>query len=134
MQTEKQRERLVELLNEATFGVNTQTLADHLKKETIERVADYLMSNNVVVLPLKVGSTIYRLDLINNKIIDWTIARIDIYEDEVVYCDDCFNVFTDEEFGVREGVFLTLEEAEKALNERMMEEKENEMCNAINKT
>lgn len=51
MQTEKQRERLVELLNEATFGVNTQTLADHLKKETIERVADYLMSNNVVVLP-----------------------------------------------------------------------------------
>ena len=51
MQTEKQRERLVELLNEATFGVNTQTLADHLKKETIERVADYLMSNNVLVLP-----------------------------------------------------------------------------------
>ena len=105
MQTEKQRERLVELLNEATFGVNAHTLADHLSKDTIERVADYLMSNNVVVLPLKVGSTIYRLDLINNKIIDWTIARIDIYEDEVVYCDDCFNVFTDEEFGVREGVF-----------------------------
>ena len=52
MQTEKQRERLVELLNEATFGVNTQTLADHLKKETIERVAEYLMANNVVVLPL----------------------------------------------------------------------------------
>jgi hypothetical protein len=78
------------------------------------------------VLPLKVGSVIYRLDLLNNKIIDWTIARIDIYEDEVVYCDDCFNMFTDEEFGVREGVFLTLEEAEKALNERMLEEKENE--------
>jgi hypothetical protein len=123
MQTENQKERLVELLNEATFGVNTQTLADHLKKETIERVAEYLMANNVVVLPLKVGDQIYRLDLLNNKIIDWTIARIDIYEDEVVYCDDCFNVFTDEEFGIREGVFLTLDEAEKALKEKMLEDK-----------
>ena len=126
MQTEKQRERLVELLNEATFGVNVHTLADHLSRETIDRVAEYLMANNVVVLPLKVGDRIYRLDVLNDKIIDWTIARIDIYEDEVVYCDDCFNVFTDEEFGVREGVFLTLEEAEKALNEKMLEDKSNE--------
>ncbi len=121
MQTEKQRERLVELLKE-TFEYTRGTCIDF--DEAAEINADYLMSNNVVVLPLKVGSTIYRLDLINNKIIDWTIARIDIYEDEVVYCDDCFNVFTDEEFGVREGVFLTLEEAEKALNEKMLEEKE----------
>jgi predicted metal-dependent TIM-barrel fold hydrolase len=51
MQTEKQKERLVELLNEATFGVNVHTLADHLSRETIDRVAEYLMSNNVVVLP-----------------------------------------------------------------------------------
>jgi hypothetical protein len=119
----EQKKRLVELLNEATFGVNKHTLADHLHKETIERVADYLISNNVVVLPLKVGDQIYRLDLLNNKIIDWTIARIDIYEDEVVYYDDCFNVFTDEEFGIREGVFLTLDEAEKALKEKMLEDK-----------
>lgn len=59
MQTEKQRERLVELLNEATFGVNVHTLADHLSRETIERVADYLIANNVVVLPCKVGDTVY---------------------------------------------------------------------------
>ena len=115
MQTEKQRERLVELLDNLPNG-------ELLTKD----VADYLMLNNVVVLPLKVGDRIYRLDVLNNKIIDWTIARIDIYEDEVVYCDDCFNVFTDEEFGVREGVFLTLEEAEKALNEKMLEDKSNE--------
>jgi hypothetical protein len=54
MQTEKQRERLVKLLNEAKFGVNTQTLADHLKKETIERVAEYLMANGVIVPPTMV--------------------------------------------------------------------------------
>lgn len=127
MQTEKQRERLVELIKNADSYENLRSydLYD-LVHDTggSEEFADYLMSNNVVVLPLKVGDRIYRLDVLNNKIIDWTIARIDIYEDEVVYCDDCFNVFTDEEFGVREGVFLTLEEAEKALNERMLEEKE----------
>jgi tyrosine-protein phosphatase YwqE len=51
MENENQRERLVELLNEATFGVNVHTLADHLSRETIDRVAEYLMANNVVVLP-----------------------------------------------------------------------------------
>ena len=126
MQTEKQRERLVELIKNAKNDKNLcwYDLYDLCSEDgcCAEYFADYLMSNNVMVLPLKVGSVIYRLDLLNNKIIDWTIARIDIYEDEVVYCDDCFNVFTDEEFGVREGVFLTLEEAEKALNEKMLED------------
>ena len=117
MQTEKQRERLVELLNEAKRRIKNLDTS----YPDYDEAVDYLMSNNVVVLPLKVGSVIYRLDLLNNKIIDWTIARIDIYEDEIVYCDDCFNVFTDEEFGVREGVFLTLEEAENALKERKNE-------------
>lgn len=115
MENEKQRERLAELLQKSGAS---------FERALPEEIADYLIANNVVVLPLKVGDRIYRLDLLNNKIIDWTIARIDIYEDEVIYCDDCFNIFTDEEFGVREGVFLTLEEAEKALNERMLEEKE----------
>lgn len=54
MQTEKQKERLVELLNEATFGVNVHTLADHLSRETIERVAEYLMANGVIVPPIMV--------------------------------------------------------------------------------
>lgn len=123
MQTEKQRERLVELIKKVPYGVS---VGAKFEQHFCEKMADHLIANNVVVLPLKVGDRIYRLDIINNKIIDWTIARIDIYEEEVVYCDDCFNVFTDEEFGVREGVFLTLKEAEKALNERMLEEKENE--------
>jgi hypothetical protein len=46
MQTEKQRERLVELLNEANETVIGFTIDGDL-----ERLADYLMSNNVVVLP-----------------------------------------------------------------------------------
>jgi hypothetical protein len=75
MQTEKQRERLVELLNEATFGVNTQTLADHLHKETIERVADYLIANNVVVLPCKVGDNVFFLHY--GEICEATVVNVE---------------------------------------------------------
>lgn len=48
MQTEKQRERLVELLKE-TFEYTRGTCIDF--DEAAEINADYLMSNNVVVLP-----------------------------------------------------------------------------------
>ena len=123
METEKQRERLGELIKKVPYGVS---VGAKFEQRFCEKMADHLIANNVVVLPLKVGDRIYRLDVLNDKIIDWTIARIDIYDEEVVYYDDCFNVFTKEEFGIEGGVFLTLKEAEKALNERMLEEKENE--------
>ena len=97
MQTEKQRERLVELLNEATFGVNVHTLADHLSRETIERVAEYLMANNVVVLPCKIGDKAYYVD--KGRMRETTVREIYFYtnnswnmmlefgcEEE---CDDC---------------------------------------------
>ena len=48
MQTEKQKERLVELLDNLPNG-------ELLTKD----VADYLLANNVVVLPCKVGDTVH---------------------------------------------------------------------------
>jgi hypothetical protein len=39
---EKQIEEMARSLNEATFGVNVHTLADHLHPETINKVAEYL--------------------------------------------------------------------------------------------
>ena len=42
MQREKQIEEMARELNTATFGVNVHTLADHLKPETINKVAEYL--------------------------------------------------------------------------------------------
>ena len=50
MQTEKQRERLVELLDNLPNG-------ELLTKD----VADYLMSNNVVVLQFEKGDIVYHL-------------------------------------------------------------------------
>lgn len=105
------RDRLIEILNE--------TFAEQYEKRgllTAPHTADHLLANGVIVPKVKAGQTIYRCDFILHKVIDWTVARIDIYEDEIVYCDDCFNVFTEDEIG--EDVFLTKAEAEKALAER----------------
>lgn len=131
MKTEKQRERLVELLNEATFGVNTQTLADHLKKETIERVADYLMSNNVVVLPCKVGDNVFFLHY--GEICEATVVNVEYnyytnpqewvtveYRSEVI-CTNRYKTRIDLMFG--KTVFLSREEAENVLKERKDETK-----------
>jgi hypothetical protein len=100
------RDRLIELLD-IIIQPGEKTLGD---------IADHFLANGVIVPKAKAGQTIYRCDFILHKVIDWTVVRIDIYEDEIVYCDDCFNVFTEDEIG--EDVFLTKEEAEKALAER----------------
>lgn len=123
MQTEKQRERLVELLNEATFGVNTQTLADHLKKEMIERVADYLMSNNVVVLPCKVDGSqkVYYPVAKTSVIYETRVWALGVDEDgDMVINPIGYNAKAFSMSGLEFGktVFLSREEAENALKER----------------
>lgn len=50
------RDRLIELLKGATFGANVHTLADHLKEESIEAVADHLLAAGVIVPPVELGS------------------------------------------------------------------------------
>lgn len=129
MQTEKQRERLVELLNEATFGVNVHTLADHLSRETIDRVAEYLMANNVVVLPCKVGDTVYYI----NEYSDIYLCKDTIYEAKVARMVITKNneislvIHIKDESGLTEypnvknfgkTVFLSREDAENVLKER----------------
>jgi hypothetical protein len=49
MQTEKQKERLVELLKEADANPYNREITNF--EDLMEMIADYLMSNNVVVLP-----------------------------------------------------------------------------------
>ena len=121
MQTEKQRERLVELLNEATFGVNTQTLADHLKKETTERVADYLIANNVLVTPMKLGQNCFNPCSYRNDVDECRVSSI------TQKVDGTFKIrltnlrgkwvfeITEDEIGKR--VFLSRAEAEAKLKE-----------------
>ena len=118
------RDRLIELLNEATFGVNAHTLADHLKKETIEAVADHLLAAGVVVPPCKVGDILYTA-------FSWQITakRYLVHAITSSNSGKMFDILmrvydedgNDAKFSAAwmgKTVFLTKEEAEKALEER----------------
>ena len=124
MENEKQRERLVELLNEATFGVNVHTLADHLSRETIEKVADYLMSNNVMVLPWKVGQIVYilRSKTSNGKNLYLTEERISHYR---VFENWSFMCFESARLSVAEYLWETTVFTERAEAENVLKERNN---------
>ena len=69
-----------------------------------------------VELPCEVGQTVYRIGG-DNCIYSWQICVIEIYPDEIALVDDSDNYIKPSEIG--KTVFLTKEEAEKALKERI---------------
>ena len=86
------------------------------KPEFIEHVRELLRAEKdgrLVILPCKVGDTIYRCGDPIKKIYEWQIAYVEVYEDETVFVDDSDNTFVEADIG--KTVFLTREEAEKAL-------------------
>lgn len=133
------REKLVELLCQATFGVNKQTIDSYLPPSAIAEVAEHFLSNGVIVLPCKVGDTVYSKDGKECEIMDICIGKNEIAAQvnfECDYnCENCaFNSWhtefcgensCDGEWGlalvqfseIGKTVFLTREEAEAALKE-----------------
>ena len=77
----------------------------------------------LVILPCKVGDTIYRCGDPIKKIYEWQIAYVEVYEDETVFVDDSDNTFMEADIG--KTVFLAREEAEKALEEVCKENTKN---------
>ena len=88
------------------------------KPEFTEHIRELLRAEKdgrLVVLPCKVGDTIYRRGDPIKKIYEWQIACVEVYEDETVFVDDSDNTFVEADIG--KTVFLTREEAEKALED-----------------
>lgn len=97
---------------------------DFLKWEDncIKKLAEYETAEEegrLVVLPCKVGDTVYFPNKYAEIIIPFTIVEFCMFKDEYAIIDDSDNEYKIEDFG--KAVFLTHEEAEKALKE--MEEK-----------
>lgn len=118
-----ERERLVELLKD-NQGDSTYYMTD----EAVQSVSDVLLENGVVVLPCKVGDTVYivhntaesiELDCLETCIYETVIDSIHIsgiveyhmFYKKIIHPDCDF--FSDKDIG--KTVFLTKEEAEKAL-------------------
>lgn len=119
-----QRERLIELLKSPHKAEQLRKIGANIGKyedDCIEAmVADFLLANGVIVPPCKVGDTVYRTigNYCGEKIFKGVVDQISIYnEKETIFwvyghplgfgCDD-----------IGKTVFLSREEAEKALAER----------------
>ena len=119
------RNRLIELLGD--FPVWHSTLKDAWMPEAVDRLADYLLANGVIVPPCKVGQKVYmpdyewgRIEAVIESIeithiglcYEW--VKYDVGVDETEVWDD--GTFRDKDIG--KTVFLSFEEYEKALKER----------------
>ena len=106
MTNDKQRERLVELLEQAHHtNIN---LLDFEKK----LVADYLLANGVIVPPVTYGDKLYIITEVSKTIVETIVIGVWIYEESFTVLTIHGNILNDS-FG--KTVFATREEAEEAL-------------------
>ena len=114
------RERLIDLIIEAER-------TDPLKGNSIVYLADYLLEHGVIVLPCKVGDTLYEIHERRNsgKWIKTISERhvngieVGLHNVLIARCGTTISVFLSD---LGKTVFLTREEAEKALKEREQNE------------
>ena len=117
MQTEKQRERLVELLNEAKRRIKNLDTS----YPDYDEAVDYLLENNVVVTPMKLGQNCFNPCSYRNDVDECRVSSI------TQKVDGTFKIrltnlrgkwvfeITEDEIGKR--VFLSRAEAEAKLKE-----------------
>lgn len=117
-----ERERLVELLMQGDIAASKQGVFNCcMCKREAEILADYLLSNGVIVPPVQVGATVYCTDSYRHLIKPLEIIGFEVdYTKRICkyYCsggDYTPAWFNPAEIG--KTVFLTREEAEKALKE-----------------
>lgn len=110
------KERLIELINKAQLECD-----DNYGMTNSEQMADYLLSNSMIIPPCKPSTTCFVInDFLKDadKIILGTIVGFGVYKDGMtMYISYTNEPISDErlvsDFG--KTVFLTREEAEKAL-------------------
>lgn len=113
------RDRLIELLGSFPTFVE-RTLADKWKPEAVERLADHLLAAGVIVPPCKVGQTVWRICRnpmsFEYEILEQGVWYIHMYEHGLhIYLSPLVSFRTS---AIGKTLFLTREEAEKALKER----------------
>ena len=118
-----ERERLIELLMQGDIAAAKQGVFNCcMCRREAETIADYLLEKGVIVPPVQVGATVYCTDSYRHLIKPLEIIGFEVdYTKRICkyYCsggDYTPAWFNPAEIG--KTVFLTREEAEKALKER----------------
>lgn len=122
------RDRLIELINhKQCYGSPVENGVKSVSNETL---ADYLLANGVTVLPCKAGDTVYFINRANKPqemIFDLIDLRCTCVNDTDCMCGSlcndighnvCQYRFKNDFSDFGKTVFLSREEAEKALKER----------------
>lgn len=112
------RDRLIEILSKPIYP--------KVGVDPAEVVADYLLDNGVIVPPVRVGQKVYRVNYYLGNYCEFTVRAIYFTEDKKYYPKPHIIVQHELSQGrtrinfadIGKTVFLTREEAEKALAER----------------
>ena len=118
-----ERKRLIELLKNdncpSTFICDANCKYINSENCLAERMADYLLENNVFITPVTEGDSVYIIMF--NRVIPFDVISISLFRKILIYKAQhgihLTWVFKMEDFG--KTVFLNREEAEKALAERI---------------
>lgn len=106
------RNNLIKLIQEAedeymVYEMAEQALANEVFKSREEYIADYLITTGVILSPVDIGKTVYKVSL-RGKIVSLNVVN---YDYDVITSP--YDLMSFNSFG--KTVFLTREEAEKAL-------------------
>lgn len=104
------RDRLIELSKKAHSEWLQKEYDHETDKDIAEYVADYLLANEVIVLPCKVGDTVYQTD--GEIIYELEILDILLRKNKPYYETESIDF---DEDAIGKSVFLTKQEAEQAL-------------------
>lgn len=105
------REKLIELLKKADENASKKLIMDY--DDAIADNADYLLENGVIIPPCNVGQIVWLIR--DGKIEETTVEKI-VLKDKGLYLKLLCNSFYETTCrSIGKTVFLTREEAEKAL-------------------
>ena len=103
------RDRLIELL------IKGQPPFNPLNDICIEKLADYLIENGVIVPPCKFGDTVYYVHKSEHKITTHKVTNIYVGKSMTISAKGLWSTIKPHEFGWL--FYTSKEEAEKALKE-----------------
>lgn len=109
--------KLTELIKEAMQYADNRKDIGELYKPYEEYIAEYLVDNNTIVTPCKVGDMVYILGTFTGQIIPAEVTGFYFNEKNMILQLDNGTV-TNVDIQLGKTVFLTKEEAEKALQNK----------------
>ncbi len=108
------RDRLIDIIADKLGSINCAKLiaAD---------IADHLLAEGVILPKVKIGDKLYAINASQTRVNPYIVTRLEVYESGVkisarpIYCRQEYWMCWEAELGNNDCVFLTREEAEKAL-------------------